>query len=190
MFSPNHNLNEQENNHDISYLFEKLEPFKITKTYQKNETIISIGEISNKFVYVQNGILRTFQINEKSEEIISGFTFPGDFDIVAYSFFSRHVSKEAIVALTDCTLDEYYYNDIINMITDDAKISNLIFSFLSMYIETLEIRLFEMRNKNASQRYQTLCTNHPLHVDQIPDYLIASYLGISKERMSRIKNRK
>ncbi|MEL6254123.1 MAG: Crp/Fnr family transcriptional regulator [Bacteroidota bacterium] len=190
MLSPNHNLHEQENNHEILYLFEMLTPAKRTREYKKDETIISIGEISNKFVFVQKGILRTFQIDEKSEEITSGFTFPGDFDIVAYSFFSRHSSREAIVALTDCSLDEYFYDDIIDILADDPKISKLVFSLLSLYIETLEIRLYEMRNKNAAQRYQTLKVNHPLHVAQIPDYLIASYLGISKEQMSRIKNNK
>ena len=66
--------------------------------------------------------------------------------------------------------------------------ANVVFGYLSMYIETLEKRLFEMRNLNAVQRYQNLKETYKDEIDKIPDYLLASYLGISKERMSRIKN--
>ena len=190
MLSPNHGINPQNDNQDILYLFEKLAPFKKTKWYKKGEEVISIGEVSNKFVFVENGILRTYYINEDFEEITSGFTFQGDIDIVCYSFFSRKVSKEAIVALTDCKLDVYYYHTVINQLMSDPRISNTIFKLLSKYIETLEFRLFEMRDKNAAERYQFLKERQPESIDNIPDYIIASYLGISKERMSRIKNKK
>ena len=83
--------------------------------------VVPIGEVSNKFVYVQEGILRTYYLNQEGEEVISGFTFQGDVDIVAYSFFLRKVSKEEIVALTDCVLDVYYYNNTIEVISQNPK---------------------------------------------------------------------
>ena len=189
MLSPQHNLSDPQENEAMTYLFKQLEPFQRIKTYKKNEIVISSGQVSNKLVFIIQGILRTYRLNEDFDEVVSGFTFPGDFDLVSRSFFCRTPSVENIIAHTDVTLAIFHYKDIINILSSDPKLAQIAFAMLSDYIGTCEVRLFQMRNNNAIERYYQLREEQPEAIKEIPDHMLASYLGITKERISRIKNK-
>ena len=190
MINPQHDLENPSGDERTQYLFEKLSPFQNQRSYPRNTLVISAGTVSSKLVFVQDGILRTYRLNPDYEEITSGFAFPGDFDLVSHSFFGRAVADENIVALTDVQLLVWRYEDIIPILSTDPMLAQIVFGFLSQYIETVEMRLFDMREKNAAQHYEKLRTMVPKEIARIPDRYIASYLGITKERMSRIKNQR
>lgn len=189
MISPAHNLSTGILPEEFGYFFEKLAPFGRTKQYKKGEMVVTSGEICNKLFFVKQGILRTFRLNDQGDEITSGFTFPGDFDTIPDSFFSQSPSKENIISLTDSEIESYYFRNIGEIMASDPKISSLVFKVLSGYIETLEFRLFEMRQGNAEKRYLDLMKVQPDAISKVPLGQLASYLGISKERMSRIRKK-
>ncbi|WP_203295989.1 cyclic nucleotide-binding domain-containing protein [Luteirhabdus pelagi] len=57
------------------------------------------------------------------------------------------------------------------------------------YIETLVLRSIDFRVETAETRYLKLLTIQPDEVRSIPLQYVASYLGISKERLSRIRKK-
>lgn len=158
------------------------------KDLKKNEYFIREGEWNNKAAFILSGLVRYYVIKNDEEstlEFTEELQFIADFP----SFAERGKSKQYIQAVEDCQLLVADY-DGVQRIYNEVKDGNLIGRRI------IEQRFIVMMNQlqsiymhNPEQRYSHFVENYTDIAQRIPQYLIASYVGIKPQSLSRIRNR-
>jgi CRP/FNR family transcriptional regulator, anaerobic regulatory protein len=155
----------------------------------KGALILIEGQACDFLFFVVSGAFRAFRWVE-DKEVTIGFSFTGDFDTCPYAFFNNQPSTDIIEALTDGVIIRVKKSDIENLAREKPGLKDFLTLLLSHYTEVLISRNIEHRILTAEEMYQNLLSRQPDKVAKIPLQYIASYLGISKERLSRIRKKR
>jgi CRP/FNR family transcriptional regulator, anaerobic regulatory protein len=172
----------------IENSFAPLLPFGKQRNVIKGTLIVEKGEVCSKIFLIQDGIFRTYR--ETNEiEYTTGFSFKGDFDTSPFSFYYNLPATETIEALTDATILAFERENFWEATKNDALLQNGVYLLLAGYIEILENRLHQNRSMTCEERYLHLIETQPEEIKKISLGFIASFLGITKERLSRIRKK-
>jgi CRP/FNR family transcriptional regulator, anaerobic regulatory protein len=154
----------------------------------KGGYILTEGQACDFLFFVVSGAFRTFRWVE-DKEVTIGFTFDGDFDSCPYAFINNLPSTDMIQALTDSVIIRVAKSDLEKLSQKEPELNELITYLLSHYVEILVRRMIDFRLLTAEELYLNLLARQPDEVKAIPLQYIASYLGISSERLSRIRKK-
>ncbi len=157
------------------------------KTIKKGETIIRYRAHPSYFFYIQSGAFKT-SIRQKDRTYILGFTFEGDIDCCPASLLKGMANNFAIEAVLDSTVLICELKDF-QKACSPQKYAGIFNNIMANYISILENRVIETLSLTAEQRYSNLLLKQPQLVEKIPLMHIAAYLGITQERLSRIRKK-
>lgn len=158
------------------------------ESVSKGDLILKEGQACDFLFFVESGAFRAFRwINDK--EVTIGFSFSGDVDTCPYAFLNNVPSLDVIEALSDGVIIRIKKSDIDKLTLEKPELKDFLTILLSHYTEVLISRSIEHRTLTAEEIYQNLLSRQPGEVAKIPLQYIASYLGISKERLSRIRKK-
>jgi CRP-like cAMP-binding protein len=159
------------------------------KTVKKNDILLRQGEVTSEFYYVHTGGIRTFYIDKKGSEKTRYVMLDNEIGTTLYSFISQKPSIESIEAFDDTSLLAISYQDFYRLIKEMEnwrnfyrKILEKAYSFQNRKIETLV-------TLTAKQRYEQLLTENPVFVQRLSNKVLASYLDMREETLSRLKSR-
>jgi CRP-like cAMP-binding protein len=167
---------------EFNYFFSHLNPC----SFKKGQTIISEGEHVTGEYFVLNGCLKTFYINEEQKMFILQFAMPTWW---ASDYAAIYGNKKAAVNL-DCVTD----TDVLFLACEDRErlckeIPELEYFFRwrsnKGYVAQ-QRRLLSFMNNDAKGRYADLMKTYPQLYNIVPKQLIAAYLGVSRETLSRM----
>lgn len=166
--------------------FAQIVQFKVLK---KKELLLREGQVCNFIVFVNAGVLREYSYqNEK--EITADFVCENQFTSDFQSFILRTPSKQNLEALTDLELLILRKEDI-NYLYDKYKIWE---RFGRLIIERVFCSTEEKRKKlianSHEEQYRDFTAAYPQIIQQVPQYYIASYLGLTPEHLSRLRKKK
>lgn len=153
----------------------------------KEAYFIRENQICNKVAFLDKGTLRTFYYSSNDEEVSYCFTFPGTLISAYSSFLTGAGAVENIQALEDSQLLVFEKQDLEELIEKNPKW--LLFSKLlaeQQYIE-MEHRVLMLQREPAEVRYERLMEKQPDLLQKVPLQYIASYLGITKRHLSRLR---
>lgn len=167
-----------------------LKSFWTKKVLEKNEYLLRNGEICRKDNYIISGTLKAFYINADSgqEEILYFATddwWATDID----SFRKQNPAIYNIQALEKTELLQISFDSFQRMLEQIPALERYFRIILEGYVGTLQKRIVMNNVYNAEHRYLDFLQSYPKLAAKIPQYLIASYLGISAEFLSRIKRK-
>lgn len=154
---------------------------------KKDEYVIQSGTTCETVVFVADGVLRSYFIDRKGEEVTYCFTFPDTFTTAYSSYITGRPAEESIQAISETRLICINKNTLRRL--GDKSSSWLMFQKISaeqQYIE-LERRIFSLQKLDALMRYQQLLHEKPEYVKFIPLRYLSSYLGITQRHLSRIR---
>lgn len=160
--------------------------FKEVKLHKK-DFLITPGQTCNFIGFVEQGVLRSF-IPNKGDEFNLDFNLPNTFVSSYRSFLTRMPTHGCIQALSETTIHSISYTDY-NKLLDFSKEWYKLGKYIadSLFIKKCK-RETSLLMDNAAERYQLLLENYPNIEQLVPQYHIASYLGIRPESLSRIKS--
>lgn len=160
-----------------------------TKKLKKKEYLLRQGQICRGIFFLYKGCLRTFYINKNGKEISTSFYFENDFLREIESMANNKPSQKNIQALEESTV---FYIDKAKL-TDLYETSNFYQKLGRMILEKLTISEQKYASlltaHSPKERYLYVLENHPRLIERIPLQYLASYLGISRESLSRIRKR-
>jgi CRP-like cAMP-binding protein len=173
-------LNEKE----FSYLFSHFKQ----GAYKKGQIIISEGDEVEEEYFVLSGCLKAFFVNDEIKMYILQFAMP-TWWTSDYSALYNHTRATISV---DCISDAEVLS-ISN--TDREKICSEIHQaerFFRLrtnkgYVASQK-RLLSLMNNDTKARYEELLSLYPGLYNMVPKHLIAAYLGVSRETLSRLYN--
>lgn len=155
---------------------------------KKGEHIVREGQICKSVSFVDSGMTYAYRLHEGKEMII-GF-FPENTYVSEYSsFLERTPATYFIDALEDTVLIDFNYEQIqqgYNRYKELERFGRLIAEYL---YRMLDGRVYSLHSLSAEQRYTLLLDSNPSVFQHVPQYMIASYLGITPEALSRIRKR-
>ncbi|UOB16026.1 Crp/Fnr family transcriptional regulator [Abyssalbus ytuae] len=176
---------------DISSLSEKskkqISDFLTLKKVARDNLLLKQGEVCKHIYFVNRGFLRIFYY-KKGKEITEWFTPEKHFCFSIISYFQHVPSKLIIEALEDSEIICFSKDGLDKLIKTNLEVSNLFIKLLSGSLILSQIRMDSVQFETALQRYKRLIEFNPEILQKVPLQHIASYLGITSETLSRIRN--
>jgi len=158
------------------------------KKQKKGDILISQDSVCNQLFFIRKGFLRGFNYHN-GKEITSWFGFENDFATSIYSFVSRKPGYENIQVIENSILYAITYDDLNNIYHKHPEF-NYVGRLLTekYYIDLME-RTLCLQFQSAKENYEQLVVNQPYLLQRASLGHIASYLGISQEKLSRIRTK-
>jgi len=167
--------------------FRAWEELLVPKQVRKKALLVREGENCNHIWFVNSGALYSYILNEKAETHVIQFALEGYWISDLFSFFSGRKAIYNIEALEDSELLALSKPNF-EIACDRCPLIERFFRVLiqNAYV-ALQYRLAQTTGKEAKERYEEFIKLHPDFPQRIPQYLIASYLGIKPQSLSRIR---
>ena len=156
---------------------------------KKNEVLVTNGQTSQRMFFVGNGCLRIFFINEEGHEATRHLAFEVTFATTLVSFITGEPSLEFIQALEDTQLLYIAQKDFYDLIEIIPEWNTFYSKYLEYAYVTNTNRLMSFITMDALERYRQLLEQKPDIIKRLPNKMVASYLNISQETLSRLKSR-
>ena len=156
----------------------------VTKSFKKGEVLQHQGEVATKIYFVKKGVLRSYSIDEKGKEHI--FMFASEGWIIADGAGYNSDAELFIDVIEDSEvdiLDKKLFHETIVPIQDlNERVKSLI-----KRVSVLQRRVIMLMSASAIERYEHFVETYPEIVQRVPQKMIASYLGITPEALSKVK---
>jgi CRP/FNR family transcriptional regulator, anaerobic regulatory protein len=165
-----------------------LEERLVLKKIKKGDFYTSKGEVCNDVVFLNKGMAKMYDIIEE-KEYIKAFFFENQYLSEYCSFLTRKPSEMYIEIIEDAEVLSLDYDSVqllYEKIPEYQKFGRLIAEYL--FIEGTQ-RTASLLADSPEQRYLKLQKNNPHIIQRIPQYMVASYLGVTPEALSRIRKR-
>ncbi|WP_228409799.1 Crp/Fnr family transcriptional regulator [Chryseobacterium sp. T16E-39] len=147
------------------------------------------GKMARRFYYLEKGAVRGW-LNNDGKEITFQFLFEGNFISSWESLFHHLPSIYNIETIEPCTVYSTSIEEFRQTMEHNPDIKEYYYSYLQERLLKYQ-KLFISRIKDsAEERYAELIKQSPEIFRRIPQYYIASYLGITSVSLSRIRGKK
>lgn len=167
-----------------------LESFIESATYlkcTKGTTLFSEGKRHNYFYFILNGSVKSHYLKD-SKEVCLWFGFEND-AIATIRTMEGQTSNETIELMEDSELIRIETQSIKALAQTNLEISQLIIQLITEHAEFLEVRLYQLQFMSSKERYDALIEVAPEVLQKVSLTDIASYLGVSRETLSRIRKK-
>jgi len=183
MYSPYFQINQNINTYSQE-LKNAIQNIGVPKKLGKLEKLIDPETNNDFFFYITHGVFKTTRI-EKDRTFILGFTFPGDVDGDPGYLLGKK-SDFTIIPITKAEVKICTWFALENELGREKYLSIVNF-YLSHYTVVLQNRIIESLAHTAEDRYKKMVDEQPKYLNEIPITDLASYLGITKQSLSRIR---
>ena len=161
--------------------------FYETKSVAKNEFLLKDGEVCNATYFVEKGLLRMYSIDKHGKEHIIQFAPEKWLISDRSSLYFNEKSKYYIEAVEDSEvllLKNDFFSNISLSFPNSAGNNDLL---LQKHIRNLQNRVNSLLAETAEERYMNFIKMYPDILLRVPQWMVASYLGITPESLSRVR---
>ena len=157
------------------------------KKIRKRQYLLQEGDPCRYIAFVEKGMMRSYTMDEKGGEHIIQFAFEGWWIADQYSFLTGEPSVYNIDALEDSELLLISRQAEEEMLEKIPKFERYFRLLLQNSLIATQRRLEGSLSKSAEQRYNELTQSCPTIPQRVPQHMMASFLGITPETLSRIR---
>jgi len=154
---------------------------------KKNDLLIKEGKVSKKSYFLESGIVRCFIVDLKGNEVTTRFYSAPDFLNDYLSFFKQKPSEENYELMTDGIVLGINFEDVQYCFHNIPEFREWGRMMLTLNYVTLQEKMISFHKNTAEERYLKLSKDYPEIIKKVPLKIIASYLGITKFSLSRIR---
>jgi CRP-like cAMP-binding protein len=159
----------------------------VFKRVRKNQYLLEEGQVSNFSGFVVKGSFRLFRVGEGGEEHILKFAIENWWTSDYSSFMTGRPSNCYIEALENSELIWFTKDKWEYLINTIPSFKQVIEHLTARNFEAHQNRLFSNISESGELRYEHFVTEYPTLYNRLPLYMIASFLGLTRETLSRIR---
>lgn len=154
---------------------------------EKNHILVREGQHSDKTYYIINGCARAYYLKD-GKDITDWLAFENEFISSIISFFTHQPSPHYIELLEDSVLVEFSKSKIDELADKYHDFERLIRMVVIKTMLSQQEKIASMQFYSAKEKYANILAIRPDITQRVPLTFIASYLGITLETLSRIRN--
>jgi CRP-like cAMP-binding protein len=157
------------------------------RTVKEGEVLLEEGKIANEIFFVSDGVLKITSINDRGNEVIHFFFSENQFCTILKSFTENTPSTDRIQAACDAEVIVFKKNTLQSLYLSLPYFQKILDTiFQQSLLNKVELRNFYL-GEDATARYQKFIVRQSNIASRVSQTDIASYLGIAKQSLSRIK---
>jgi len=156
--------------------------------FPKKHILLKKGKVCSHLYFIEKGLARNF-FEEEDKELTNDIVLEGELLVSFSSFISRTASLETIELLEDSVLYAIQYDDLQTLYNTFPIMERIGRMIAEHHYNSLAMKSYRLKFSNSSERYQYLFENKIEIVKRVPIGIIASYLGMSIETLSRIRSK-
>lgn len=159
------------------------------KLIRKGDFFVKQNQYPSSIAFLTKGLFRYFYLSNKGEEFTKGF-FVENTILSSYSaLVEKRVSYFSIEALEDAEIELVSYVEFVKLFKEAPCWNELLVRTLERAYIIKETREREFLLLDAEERYKAFLHRFPGLENRVKQHIIASYLGIAPESLSRIRKK-
>jgi len=166
---------------------ETLASILIPMKFQKGDTVMKEGDICKAMYFVEKGMVRQYYFKNK-KDVTEHFSYEGRIVFCIESFLKQEPSRLIVEALENSKLYAIPYDDLQNLMVRNQEMDMLYRKILEHVAISSQEHADSQRFENAAERYERLLNEKPEIVLRAPMVHIASFLQMTPETLSRVRN--
>lgn len=159
-----------------------------TKKLRKKQFLLQDGDVCRNLAFIERGTLYSYSADEKGIQHVIQFGFEGGWIADLYSFLTGETSRLNIEALEECELLMISKEQQEKLLKEVPAYETYTRLLLQNAYVALQRRVEGTLGRTAEEKYARLLEKRPELITRLPQHLIASYLGITRETLSRIRS--
>jgi len=163
-----------------------IESVFVPRKFKKRQYFLQQGEVCNRGGFIVRGAMRQYSVDEKGAEHIAELMVESWWIGDLVSMFTGAPSSFYIDAWEDTDLLVASVEDFARMRSIPA-FAQMAKSMIEGHTVAIHHRAHDALTLSAEQRYEKLLRTHPEFLQRFPQHVVASYLGVSPETVSRIR---
>jgi len=177
---------------NVSFLTETdcnlFEPFLQTRQIKNKDIILREGQVCKELGFINNGAFRMYYLSD-GKEINTHFSFENEFVVNYDSFLQEAPSRYFIQALEDAEIVTFNLPTLQSAYNQSQNWERFgrIMAEYSYKLTTKRVEGFMFMD--AEQRYLQMMKETPHFLERVPLYHLASYLGVERESLSRLRKK-
>lgn len=169
---------------DIAFLESKI----IIRSYLKGQYVLQHGDICRYQCFVLSGCTKTFYVDREGQEHILMFSIEDWWTSDIGSYITQTPADFNIQCLENSKLAMFSYDVMEDLFSEIPKFERFFRQIIEKGFAASQKRIVRNFSLSAKKQYLYFREQYPLIEQRIPQYMIASYLGITKEFLSKIKS--
>ncbi len=159
----------------------------IIRAYKKNEVLLREGQLAKECFLVLKGCVKRYYLDDGEEKIVEFYT--ENDPITPVSYVNKEPSKYYLSCVEPCLISTGTEERTQRFLEQFPRFVPIFIKIGESLSVKKQIFLDDLKNLSPEDRYQKLLETRPDLVNRVPQYMIASYLGIQPESLSRIRKR-
>lgn len=168
---------------------EDLSKRVIERNIKRRQFILQENDICKHYTFVVEGCFKKFHIDNKGIEHNLQFIAENDWIMEIDSFYSEKPSRFYIEAIEPSIILQISKPDLLHLFLHNPKFNRTFRVIIENRFVELENRVLQTISSTAEERYLTFLKQYPQLSNRLPNTQIASYLGITPEFLSKIRNK-
>jgi len=157
------------------------------KHFRKWQSLLHDGEILRSMCFISSGCFRLFRYDQHGNDHTVRFGVENWWMNEPESFNNGMPSRYNIEALATSTLIIWNKADLLELQASIPSFKHFFNCLNSRALEAAHDRIFNLISASAEERYVQFQKTYPKVFNSVPLHMVASYLGISRETLSRIR---
>lgn len=159
------------------------------KTVKRHEIILHAGNVCNEFYFIVQGGIRIFFLTQKGQEKTNHIALENTIISAMSSFISQEPSFEIIEALEDSDVLFISHHDFYSLVNSTREWELFYRTILERAYITKIKRVEARVTLSAKQRFELVMKENPNFIQRLPNRILASYIDITQETLSRLKSK-
>jgi len=157
------------------------------RRYLKNQFIVQQGDVCKYSNFIITGCTKTFYVNTNGQEHIINFAIENWWTSDLGSFITQTPADFNTQCIENTKVIEFTYENLEFLYKEIPKLERFFRKVIEKAFVASQKRILRNFNLTAKERYLVFKNTYPKIEQRVPQYMIASYLGITKEFFSKIK---
>jgi len=167
--------------------FELIKPYLTHRSVKANTILCNAGDEADNVFFIISGVARTSAVSETGKTFTRSLHTSNQF-IGPYSNLIKNEKSNLVYeALTDCEIIQSAHKDVIKNLGHLPEMMQFEIKMLQHLYVDMEKTIISLGTLNAKERYLKLLIRFDKIESLIPQYQIASYLGVTPIQLSRIR---
>ena len=167
---------------------EELQNCAVERHIKRRQFILQHGDLCRHYTFVVAGCFKMYGVDKNGSEHNIQFAAEDDWIADIGSFHSEKASGFYIEAMEPATIMQIEKSKLIYLYTNYPKFDRNFRVIIENKFVELQNRVLQNIGSTAEERYQSFLEQYPGLSNRIPNTQIASYLGITPEFLSKIRN--